>query len=157
MFATRSSMAASAKDPYLVDEIAFFQCFNFATFGKYNLSMVQMILLKYFLLLVAIPVVIDNQCTKKEIGIPSCIQQKIDTIKAQAKWNPPAQVNEYVYKGQHVFLFSSNCCDQFNVVYDGNCNYIGAPSGGFTGKGDGKCADFNETAKYIRLVWKDSR
>src|SRR5690242_4685888 len=77
MFATRSSMAASAKDPYLVDEIAFFQCFNFATFGKYNLSMVQMILLKYFLLLVAIPVVIDNQCTKKEIGIPSCIQQKI--------------------------------------------------------------------------------
>jgi hypothetical protein len=157
MLAARTTMPASAKDPYLVYEIAFFQCFNFATFGKYNLSIVQMILIKYFLWGAFATIIINHQCSKRETGIPACIQKKIDTIMAAPKGNPPAQVSEYVYRGQHVFLFSGNCCDQFNVLYDGNCKYIGAPSGGLTGRGDGKCPDFNDTAKLVKLVWKDTR
>lgn len=89
--------------------------------------------------------------------IPSCIQQKIEQIKKEPKWNPPAEVREYSYKGKHVFYFSSNCCDKYNEVYDENCNYVCAPSGGYTGKGDMKCPDFKENAKEIRLVWKDER
>jgi hypothetical protein len=41
-------------------------------------------------------------------------------------------------------------------VSDQDCNYICAPYGGITGKGDGNCADFSD-AKYLRLVWKDER
>jgi hypothetical protein len=89
--------------------------------------------------------------------IPSCIQQKIDQIKKEPKWNPPAEVHEYSYKRERVFYFSSNCCDKYNEVYDENCNYVCAPSGGYTGKGDMKCPDFKENAKEIRLVWKDER
>ncbi|MEJ0103014.1 MAG: hypothetical protein WDO19_10840 [Bacteroidota bacterium] len=113
--------------------------------------------MKYFLLTLALPALFAKHCGENKNAIPACIRKKIDDIKAEAKWNPPAEVNEYMYNGQHVFLFSSNCCDQYIMLYDGSCNYICAPSGGFTGKGDGKCADFNEKAKHLKLVWKDTR
>lgn len=99
-----------------------------------------------------------EKCKKEKEGkIPACIQQKIDQIKKEPKWNPPAEVHEYIYNGKRVFYFSSKCCDQYNVVYDENCNYVCAPSGGYTGKGDMKCEDFKENAKEVRLVWKDDR
>jgi hypothetical protein len=90
-------------------------------------------------------------------AIPTCIQQKIDSIKSQPVWNPPAEIHEYEYKGQRMFALSAPCCDFFNTVVDENCNYICAPSGGFTGKGDGKCTDFFKVGKHIKLVWKDER
>jgi len=90
-------------------------------------------------------------------NIPSCIQQKIDSIKQQPVWNPPAEINEYNYSGSKVFLISANCCDFYSVVFDTNCNYVCAPSGGFTGKGDRKCTDFFKQAKFVRIVWKDER
>lgn len=94
---------------------------------------------------------------EKEKTVPDCIRQKIDKIKSEPRWNPPAEVYEYEYEGRTVYYFSSPCCDQYNEVYDENCNYICAPSGGYTGKGDQKCGDFNEKAKKIKLVWKDDR
>ena len=88
---------------------------------------------------------------------PACIQSKIDSIKKLPVWNPPAEVHEYEYNGRKVYLISADCCDQFNSLVDENCNYICAPSGGFTGKGDRKCIDFHEKATHTRLVWKDER
>jgi hypothetical protein len=113
--------------------------------------------MKYILIILALPFVSESNCKKAEKATPDCIEQKIQAIKAQPKWNPPAEVNEYEYNGKKVYLFSSNCCDQFNMVYDKDCNAICAPSGGFTGAGDGKCKDFFQTAKLVRLVWKDDR
>jgi hypothetical protein len=89
--------------------------------------------------------------------IPDCIQAKIEAIKKQPRWNPPATVEEYRYKGQRIFVFSSNCCDQYNEAFDESCNYICAPSGGYTGKGDRKCEDFKQEAQFVKLVWKDDR
>ena len=88
---------------------------------------------------------------------PSCILTKIDSIKKEPVWNPPAEIYEYEYQGKKVYAISSNCCDFFNTVVDSDCNYICAPSGGFTGRGDGKCKDFFKEAKQLRLVWKDER
>jgi hypothetical protein len=115
--------------------------------------------MKLILSIIAISFLLGSTCKKaqEKLSIPSCIQKKIDEIKAQPKWNPPAEINEYIYQDKHVYLFSSNCCDQYNMLYDENCNPICAPSGGFTGRGDGKCTDFNEKAKKLRLVWKDER
>ena len=99
-----------------------------------------------------------QQCSKKKSPDMSvCVQKKINEIKKEPRWNPPATVNEFLYNGKTVYLFSSDCCDQYNMVYDSQCNYVCAPSGGITGKGDSKCEDFNTTAKHIRLVWKDER
>lgn len=109
------------------------------------------------LLLVSSYSLLINQCNKNRNEIPSCIAQKIEFIKAQPKWNPAAEVNEYLYQGKKVYLFTSNCCDQYIELYDENCNYLCAPSGGLTGKGDGKCVDFYTAAKHIQLIWKDPR
>lgn len=88
---------------------------------------------------------------------PACILQKIDSIKRDHVWNPPAEIHEYENEGKKVYVISADCCDRFTTVVDSNCNYICAPSGGFTGRGDGKCRDFFTKAKHIRLVWKDER
>ena len=47
-------------------------------------------------------------------------------------------------------------CDQFNYLYDSDCNIICAPDGGFIGTGDGKCPDFIEPIKKT-LIWEDLR
>lgn len=99
-----------------------------------------------------------QNCKKQKLAtVPVCVQQRIDSIKAQPKWNPPASVYEYTYQGKKVYAFSANCCDQYNPVYDENCNYICAPSGGFTGRGDGRCIDFKTAATDEKLIWKDDR
>ena len=92
-----------------------------------------------------------------ETGVPTCIQKKIDSIKQQPVWNPPAEIDEYLYAGKKVYLISARCCDFYSIAVDGNCNYVCAPSGGFTGKGDRKCIDFADKAKLVRVVWKDER
>ncbi len=58
-----------------------------------------------------------------------------------------------MYKGKKVYYVVMPCCDFFNEVYDANCKYLGAPDGGFTGKGDGKIPDFFEVAKGEKLIW----
>lgn len=110
-----------------------------------------------FTLVIFLTIAAEKCKKEQEEKVPACIQQKIDEIRKQPKWNPSAQVYEYNYNGKRVFYFSGNCCDQFNQVFDENCNYICAPSGGITGKGDRKCDDFNSTAKKVRLIWKDER
>ncbi|CAF4247670.1 unnamed protein product, partial [Rotaria sordida] len=52
-----------------------------------------------------------------------------------------------------VYLGTSNCCDQFDPLYDGECNYICAPSGGIRGDGDGKCTDFHAKATALGTIW----
>ncbi len=101
---------------------------------------------------------LSMQCRKGvNVDAPSCVEQKIKQIKAQPKWNPPATVSEYDYNGKKVYLFTSDCCDQYIELFDSNCNYLCAPSGGIAGHGDGKCSDFYDKATLIRVLWKDSR
>ncbi|RYZ52891.1 MAG: hypothetical protein EOO14_16155 [Chitinophagaceae bacterium] len=97
-------------------------------------------------------------CGKKaQNSLPSCVQDRIEAIKKEPRWNPPATVTEYRYEGRTVYLFSSPCCDQYNELWDSDCKYICAPTGGYTGKGDQKCADFEEKAELVKVVWKDER
>ncbi|CAF3402982.1 unnamed protein product [Rotaria socialis] len=90
-------------------------------------------------------------------AIPACIQEKIDSVLAGPVWNPPATITKYSYDDKTTYLFSSNCCDQFNSLYDESCNHICAPSGGFTGRGDGRCVNFQRDATFLGKVWVDTR
>ena len=113
--------------------------------------------MKFFFNLVLLGSVVATQCNKTNPKPPDCVQHLIAEIKSQPKWNPAGEISEYRYRGELVYLVSSDCCDQFIVLYNGTCEKICAPSGGITGKGDGKCADFYENATKLRLVWKDDR
>src|SRR5262252_3563436 len=100
----------------------------------------------------------SQNCNKeKPIRIPVCIQDKIEAIQHLPKYNPPATVRRYFYLNNYVYLFSSDCCDQLNYVYDKNCNIICAPNGGISNKGDGRCSNFFTVATEETLIWQDSR
>lgn len=71
--------------------------------------------------------------------------------------NPPGSVWQYEYKGQSVYYIPAYCCDIPSQLLDSNCNQICSPDGGYTGAGDGKCADFFELRKNEKLIWQDSR
>jgi len=100
----------------------------------------------------------NEQCNNKNKSkVPACVLERIEEIKKENKWNTPAEINEYEFQGKTVYLVSSDCCDQYNSLFDSDCQVICAPSGGITGKGDGKCSDFTNVAKFTKQIWKDER
>lgn len=114
--------------------------------------------MKFYFLPLLLATVVTKDCSKeKPSGLPKCVQLRIEAIKKEPRWNPPAQVDEYRYKGKTVYLFSADCCDQFTVVMDSECQYMCAPAGGLTGKGDRKCDDFFTEAQLVKTAWKDQR
>lgn len=69
------------------------------------------------LVLIPLSLLFFNQCTKEdELALPSCIQQKIETLKKEAVWNPPAKIYRYNYQNQYVYFFPSAA-----VIFPVNC------------------------------------
>lgn len=110
------------------------------------------------LVLIPLSLLFLNQCSKEdELALPSCIEQKIETLKKEAVWNPPAKIYRYNYQNQYVYFFPQRCCDIPSELYTENCNLLCLPDGGRTGEGDGKCTDFFKTRTEPLLVWEDTR
>jgi len=124
--------------------------------------------MKYLLLLLLVPILSASECGKKKNktadevvnqpttdSIPPCLRKMITDLTKENPSDLPLKIDEYLYNGKTVYAFNAPCCDQFNMLYDDSCHAICAPSGGFTGKGDGKCPDFSKTATFIKLVWQN--
>lgn len=118
------------------------------------------------LLLLSLLMALFQGCEKKnsdpsipntDLSIPSCIQIKIKDLKSKPKFNPPASITQYTYNGQIVYYITANCCDQYNQLFDSNCNLICSPDGGITDGGDRKCTDFHNKKTNEKLIWKDPR
>jgi hypothetical protein len=100
-------------------------------------------------------VALFSGCRKEEdvIGTPQCIYDKIREIQNQSGANSPREVWRMEIDAEtNYYLFVMDCCDQFNPVYDSNCNYVCAPSGGFSGQGDGNCPVWPENIERV-LIW----
>ncbi len=90
-----------------------------------------------------------------EIVIPSCILDMIETIKDEEVRNPPAQIWKWDVDGNVYYYFTSDCCDQYNYLYNNECTLICAPDGGLSGGGDNQCPEFIE--EIIKtLIWEDN-
>jgi hypothetical protein len=124
--------------------------------------------LVYLIGLVALPLLASRCPTKNKAEAaaanataadctPAKIQARIAELKAQPKANPAYEVWECNYMGQKAYLISAPCCDNYTTLYDTCLNVLCAPSGGFTGHGDGQCPDFNEKSTDKKLVWRDPR
>jgi len=102
---------------------------------------------------------IFSTCEKgrKMPEIPACIEEKIESIKSNPVWNPPAKIWQFEYNGQTVYYIPQRCCDIPSVLLDENCNVICSPDGGLTGNGDGKCSDFFDKQTDGKLIWEDKR
>ncbi|QKG54206.1 DUF6970 domain-containing protein [Hymenobacter sp. BRD67] len=88
---------------------------------------------------------------------PLWLRQRIQSILATRKRNPIIRITRYEYEGQTVYYESAPCCDQYSTVYDVKGQILCHPEGGITGKGDGKCANFDKRKANEQLVWQDPR
>lgn len=120
--------------------------------------------MKYLLILLIFPFLSASECGKKKANsggdvsrdsIPVCVRKILDEQNKEIPPNQPVQIDEYNYNGKTVYLFTAQCCDQYNVLYDDSCKMMCAPSGGIIGKGDGKCEGFTKEAKLIKTIWKE--
>jgi hypothetical protein len=87
-------------------------------------------------------------CEDAGIDAPACVRS---LIKQEPQ---PIEVWRYRFETQTVYYLVGDCCDQFNSVYDSDCNLICHSSGGITGNGDGNCPEFYDTATDGVLIWK---
>ena len=104
-------------------------------------------------LIIASLIVLIHSAFAAPTIIPKCIQKMIDTNLAEPVWTSATEITKYFYRNKTVYLSISSCCDQLNPLYDESCNYICAPSGGFSGRGNEQCTDFIETAVLLGSVW----
>lgn len=89
-------------------------------------------------------------------NLPACIENKIEEILSNEVANPPTQVWKWEVDEETYYYITSDCCDQYNILYSDTCEIICAPDGGLTGQGDGKCPEFKE--EIIKtLAWIDNR
>lgn len=87
-------------------------------------------------------------------------QPLIDELLQAPKGNPAGEVWRYTWEGRTVFLVKPTHPDGYAKVYDLNdsqLRYVGAPSGGISGKGDGKCPSFTAQATNGCQLWRDTR
>ncbi|MDB5270063.1 MAG: hypothetical protein JWP58_3103 [Hymenobacter sp.] len=88
---------------------------------------------------------------------PQWLKARIAAVLAERKRNPITRIFLYDYRGQKVYYVSAPCCDQFSQVFDTQGTLMCNPDGGITGKGDGKCPDFEKNKTNEKLVWQDPR
>lgn len=98
-----------------------------------------------------------KETTTDRITDPACISEMIARFKAEDVQNPPRKIIRYTYRGKTVYYVPALCCDFYSELYDTNCNVIGHPDGGFTGRGDGTMTDFDSTKTNELLIWADKR
>jgi hypothetical protein len=89
--------------------------------------------------------------------VTTCMQISIDYALSQSKGSVLYSIDAYEYNGATVYLYYAGCCDRYNELKDANCNYLFAPSGGFTGGGDHSHPNFFKEAKFIKTAWVDPR
>ena len=115
------------------------------------------ITIKIITLAIVISTILSS-CKESDLTIdaPVCVETKIEEIINSEVNNPPTQVWKWEVDGKNYYYITSNCCDQYNYLYNENCDIVCAPDGGITGNGDGNCPEFtNEIVKT--LIWEDER
>ena len=90
-------------------------------------------------------------------SLPACISKMIETFRSEEVKNPPRKIFRYTYQGKTVYYVPALCCDFYSDLYDAQCNLLGHPDGGYTGKGDGKFPDFEKKRTDEKLIWADER
>lgn len=88
---------------------------------------------------------------------PVWVGEMIERYQAAAVTNPPRSITRYRYRDGSVYYVPAKCCDQFSQLFDDQGQAICAPDGGYTGRGDGRCADFRSERRDPELIWRDSR
>jgi len=88
---------------------------------------------------------------------PEWLEQLIVSLQAEPVANPPATITQFRYQGATVYYLAPRCCDVASEVLSADGSLVCSPDGGLSGRGDGKCANFQTEATLERVVWRDPR
>src|SRR5262245_65366323 len=88
---------------------------------------------------------------------PAFLATLIQESESQPVANPPVVIARYDYRGEPVYFVPERCCDVMSTLYRADGSIVCHPSGGITGAGDGRCADFLRERRNERILWRDSR
>lgn len=88
---------------------------------------------------------------------PKWLDDRIQKLLEDEPVKPRLRITSYQYRGQTVYYETVRCCDQYTTLYDAKGNVLCAPDGGITGRGDGRCPDFEKNRSAEQLVWQDPR
>ena len=69
------------------------------------------------------------------------VKQQIRAFEMPSSEAPSQVTGKVIYAGEPFYSIPSPCCDKYNYLYDSRGVILCAPSGGFTGRGDGSCPD----------------
>jgi hypothetical protein len=67
------------------------------------------------------------------------IVQEIRRLESDPSAKPTLPLRRVRYLGRQAYLLMSPCCDLVNHLYSADGRFLCAPSGGLTGRGDGRC------------------
>ena len=96
------------------------------------------------------------QVRAKPDAIPKWLKRMIHEFEAAGSENTTARVVRYRYRNGVVYFLEAKCCDIFNILYDSAGKQI-CSTGGFTGRGDGKCEDFYSKRQHEKVIWEDEK
>ncbi len=87
-------------------------------------------------------------------GVPEWLRIRLADYDAQTDRGAPRAVYAVAYAGGTAYYVQSGCCDQLDPLIDANGVLLCHPTGGFTGRGDEKCAAKLPPADQRREVWR---
>jgi hypothetical protein len=86
-------------------------------------------------------------------SLPEWLRMKIGQFQALPADRAPLGVWRITHNGRPAFYLHSACCDQYNPLFSAEGSEICNPSGGFTGRGDGKCPQPMDRGTKATLIW----
>ncbi len=89
--------------------------------------------------------------------LPAWLTGLIQQLESQPVTNPPAFIARYEYRDEVVYYLPARCCDIPSNLYNAVGTIVCHPDGGFSGTGDGRCADFFAERKNEKVLWRDLR
>jgi hypothetical protein len=93
--------------------------------------------------------------TRVEVaGLPEWLRIRLADYDAQPGAAAPRAVFEVRYGDGVAYWVQAGCCDQLDPLVDARGVLICYPSGGFTGRGDGKCPRALPPLTDRREVWR---
>ncbi|HEY9024483.1 MAG TPA: hypothetical protein VIP05_09290 [Burkholderiaceae bacterium] len=93
--------------------------------------------------------------TRVEVaGLPDWLRIRLADYDAQPGPAAPRAVYEVRYGEGVAYYVMAGCCDQLDPLVDAKGVLVCYPTGGFTGRGDGKCPGALPPGSGRREVWR---